>query len=98
MGMSTSVVGIRPADEHFKKMLAAYEACVAAGTEPPETVRAFFNDETPDPKGVVLRLGGMYSGNDPSVTVYHDDSSEGLEIDLSKLPKDIKIIRFINSW
>lgn len=100
MGMSTHVVGIRPADERFKKMLAAYEACVAAGIEPPKSVQEFFNDERPDPSGVIVDLGSYYNnnGNHASVQIWREDNRDGFEIELDKLPDGIKIVRFYNSW
>ncbi len=95
MSMSTSVVGFVPPDKKFKKMLAVYEACELAGVEIPKEVDTFFNGEIPDPSGVVISLSG---GEHPAVTAWNDDISEGFEVELDKLPKDIKVLRFYNSW
>lgn len=89
MGMSTHVVGFRPPDEKWKKMKAVWDACKVAKTEIPESVVDFFNGETPDPAGVEVEI----KAKDWSM-----DSASGYEIDLDKLPKDIKTIRFYNSW
>ena len=33
-----------------------------------------------------------------ALTEYRDGSSEGYELNVSKLPKEVKTIRFYNSW
>lgn len=91
MSMNTYVIGIRPPDEKFRKMLDAYKACSDAGIEPPDEVLDFFEGETPDPKGVHLEITSAESK-------WAEDAAEGIEVDLSKLPKDVSIIRFVNSW
>jgi len=93
MGMSTSVIGIRPSDDKFKKMYKAYMACEELGIEPPDIVRAFFENDTPDEKGVVVWLDEHICCQE-----YTNDYQQGYEVYLDKLPKDIKIIRFVNSY
>ncbi len=53
MSMSTHIVGFRPPNEKWKQMKAVYDACVKAEIDAPSEVRKFFNDEPPDPEGVV---------------------------------------------
>jgi len=96
MSMSTSVIGFIPPDEKFQKMLAAYQACIAAGTNPPKEVRDFFGDGDPDPAGLEIDL--VMKKYKDAVKPYHDEMEDGYEIDLRKLPADIKIIRVVNSW
>lgn len=93
MGMSSYVVGIKPPDDVWRRMKAAYEACEAAGVEIPDEVNRFFNDEAPDAAGVIEDLHGH-----PCVSKYAGDAAEGLEVDLKKLPPDITVLRFVNSW
>ncbi len=93
MGMSTHVIGFRPPDETWKKHKAVYDACIKAGVEVPKTTFEFFNYEAPDDGGVVVKLE-----QHQSVSTYNDESQSGYEVDISKLPKDIKTIRFYNSW
>lgn len=93
MGMSTHVVAIRPPDERWTQMKAVYDACAAAGLQPPDEVMDYFDGEEPDPKGVVLDL--VRSG---AVQDWSDDYSIGLEVRLAKLPPDVQILRFYNSW
>jgi len=89
MGMSTHVLGIRPPDEKWRKMKQVYESCIEMDVEIPPEVWKFFNDEEPDDKGVRVEIPHEDWG---------DESSEGLEIDVAKIPADVKIIRFYNSW
>jgi len=93
MSMSTRVIGIKPPDEKWRHMKAAYEACIKAQIPVPKEIDVYFDYEEPDPVGVVVDLHSH-----DSVRSYRDDASEGLEVDLKKLPKDITILRFVNSW
>lgn len=93
MGMSTHVVGIRRPDETWKKMKAVWDACRAAGVDPPDEVLEFFNHEAPDPAGIRVELEG-----NPCIQAYNDDMRQGFEVDISKLPKNVTSVRFYNSW
>ena len=92
MSMSTYVVGFKPADDKWKKMKAVWDACKAAETDPPEDVEKFFD--------------GQYPGDSPGMTVdicqaiteWGDEGSSGYEVDVTKLPKDVTVVRFFNSW
>lgn len=94
MGMSSSLVGVKPPDAKWKAMKAAWEACEAAGVEPPKEVADFFGGERPDPSGVVVIIR--------DTSAVHEfaphDAAEGFEVDLTKLPKDVTMLRFWNSW
>jgi len=89
MGMSTHVVGIRPPDEDWRKMKAAYDACAAAGLEPPEAVSRFFEWEEPDESGVVVEI---------PTRPFKAEMREGFEVDVDALPEGVKTIRFYNSY
>ena len=93
MGMSTHVVGFRPPDEKFQKMKAVWEACEKAGVRPPREVDDFFKGERPDENGVVVPIERSIC-----VREYKSDSEEGFEVDVTKLPPDVKIVRFYNAW
>lgn len=94
MGMSTNVAGIRPPDEKWKQMKAVRDACVAAGVAIPKDVDAFFNDETPDPSGVLLCQSDLGA----AVRKWEAQDRNGFEVDVTKLPPGVKIIRFWNRW
>lgn len=99
MGMSTHIVGFRPPDEKWEKMKAAYRACIDAGIDPPDEVDNFFQDNDPNGPGGEIRL--IDRGDNPKVEgvrKYSTDGSSGYEVDLERLPKNIRYIRFYNSW
>ena len=95
MSMSTSVVGIRQPDEKWKKMKAAWDACVDANVSPPKGVAEFFNHEPPDDDGIRVHLT---EGDNPVAKEWKDNSSDGYQIAIADLPKNITHIRFYNSW
>ncbi len=90
MGMSTHVIGYKPADEKYVKMETIYNACLEAGIEIPEEVEDYFEGEGPN--------GGIEVDIENSTSEWGDDSRQGFEIDLSKLNPDVKFLRFYNSW
>lgn len=88
--MMTKVTGFRPPDEEWKKMKAIWDSCKAGNVEPPELVQEFFNWCDPDPNGIDVEL---------PVTEWNDgESSEGLELKVKDIPKNVTVIRFSNSW
>lgn len=94
MGVSLHIEGIKPADSDFKKKYDAYKACISAEIPLPAELNSYFNYVPPDPLGVKVSL--RYSNDEAikaSITEYHGDYSGGYDIDLTKLPKDIKILR-----
>lgn len=93
MGMSSYVYGIKKADKKFKEMLEVYNTCKKAGVTIPKEVIEYFNDETPDEKGVIVDLS-----EHECFTEGGDDGRDFFNVDIDKLPKDIKIIRFVNSY
>jgi hypothetical protein len=97
MGMSTHVVGIKPPDETWKKMKKIWDSCLEADISPPPEVRNFFGGSPLDDAGVVVEERELRHQYD-AIEDYSADMSAGIEVDLTKLPKDIKIIRFYNSW
>jgi hypothetical protein len=92
MSMSTSVVGIKPPDDMWKKMKAVYEACEDANVPIPVEVAEFFEHDKPDELGVVVEIKGE------AIKEWSDDTEAGYEVDIEKLPKDVKVLRFYNSW
>lgn len=93
---SLHLVGFKPPDETWEKMRQVWNACIDAKVPVPRDVEKFFGGEHPDPAGVEVRLGHHYGydakTDHPCVTVL-EGTSMGLEIDVGKLPSDIKIIR-----
>lgn len=93
MSMSTSVVGFKPPDEKWKAMKAVYDACIAGKVRVPDEVQKFFNWCGPTEAGVVVELLKT-----DCVKAHHTDSESGFDVDVTKLPKDVTLVRFYNSW
>lgn len=92
MSMSTHVVGFRPADAKWNQMKTAYEACEAAGIPVPREVERFFDDEPPgDRPGAEVSIKG-------ALCEWSDTYRSGYEVDLTKLPPDVRILRFYNAY
>lgn len=92
MSMSTCVVGFRPADEAWKNMKSIWESCEAAGVEIPKEVLKFFDGKPPKDKP------GAEVSIKEAVRDWSDEYSQGFEVDLTKLPSNVKVLRFYNSW
>lgn len=93
MGMSTYIKGLRPPDEKWKKMKGVWDACEKAGIAAPDEVDDFFEWNAPDNRGIEINLEKFECVKD-----WRDKCSEGFEVDISELPKNITHIRFYNSW
>lgn len=96
MGMSTHVVGFAPPDATWRKMKAIWDSCQEAEIQCPPEVEKYFGGEPPDESGVTVEL--MYPKQHESVTEWSAEMCSGYEIDISKLPKHVKIIRVYNSF
>jgi hypothetical protein len=99
MSMSLHVEGFIPPDAKFQKMFEVYRACEKAGVDIPAEVDEFFNGETPDAAGVRVSLTSAKSDGESmykdAVKEYEGDEGMGYDVDLRKLPADIKILRFL---
>ena len=91
MGMSTHVIAFRPPDAQWQKMKAIWDACVAGNVDLPEQVSEFFDGEAPDAQGVKIDIRALL---DP----WQDNGDEGYELELARLPADVSVLRFYNSW
>lgn len=91
MSMSTWAKGICPPDRDWMKMKAVWDACDQAGVDLPKEVEDFFDGRPPDEKGVVIDIKD-------AIREWSADMQQGLEVDIHKLPKNVKIVRFVNCW
>ena len=73
-------------------MKQIWELCEAAEVPIPEGVMKFFDGEPPGDKP------GAEVSIKKAVKEWSNEYSEGYELDLSKLPRDVKVLRFYNSW
>lgn len=96
MGMSTHVVAFKPPNEKWRKMKEVWDACEKAGVQSPLEVTKFFEHDAPDEAGV--RIDQHELTRCGAVKEWGESSREGFEIDVSKLPPDVTVIRFYNSY
>lgn len=96
MGMSTHVKAFKPPDEKWQQMKAVWDACKTAGVELPREVGRYFEDTDPDPVGVEIDESTLV--NVGALDAWGDDQREGVQIDVTRLPKDVTVVRFYNSW
>lgn len=88
MGMSTHVIGFRPPDDAWKRHKAVWDSCNTANVVVPDATVAFFDYRGPDERGVEVEL---------TTEKYNTEGREGIEVDVSKLPPGLSIIRFYNA-
>lgn len=93
MGMSTYVKGFMAPDETWNLMKAIWDACNAAGVRTPDPVLKFFGYDYPFGQGKEVDLQKT-----DCCKKYSAESTSGFEIDVTKLPEGVKIVRFYNSW
>ena len=86
------VQGIVPPDEKYKKMEEIYNLCKVMRIEPPAEVQQFFRYQPPDPAGMALELGASV------MTPFNAEMQEGFDVQLDKLPPEIKILRVYISY
>lgn len=91
MSMSTYVVGFRPPDEKWRKMKAVWDACITADIPFPEGLEEFFGWSEPDERGIKISLENV-------AVKWSGEMRQGYEIELDKIPQNITVIRFVNSW
>ena len=96
MGMSMDIQGYRAKDTKWKKMEEAYKACRSAGIGIPKEIDEFFVGE--DPNYISAMVDGLTVDLGDAVTEIDEEMVEGYWVDITKLPKDIKILRFTNSY
>jgi hypothetical protein len=87
--MQTYIRAIIPADEKWKAMKAAWDACKAIKQDPPKAVLEFFDYDYPKADGKEIGLMPCHTTED-ALDIY--------EIDLKTLPENATKIRFYNSW
>lgn len=96
MSISTHIKGVRDLDGEFLKMVKVKEACEEASIDYPEEVKKYFKY----PKERVEYLKKLMEEIDITLSVSQkvDDYCDIFEVDLSRLPKEVKLIRFVNSY
>ena len=87
------VVGLRPVDDKWRAMKAAWDACELIGAPIPTKVYEFFDGVYPKSETVIeVEL-------DKSVYAkYNDDGQSGFDVDLRRLPDDVTMVRFFCAY
>lgn len=83
-------IGFVPPDETWLKMKAVYDACTRAGVAVPKDVEEFFGYKVPDDAGVQIEL--------PLTEWSEFEIGSGFELEVSKIPQHVKVIRFYEKW
>ena len=91
MSMSIHCIGFKPADDKWKKMKAVWDACHEARVKLPDEVDNFFEFDQPDEAGV--RVDEETLVDCGALSDWEDEDANGFELDVSKLPEDVTIIR-----
>lgn len=91
MGMDSYVKGLKQKTEEYEKKLNIYKSCEELEISVPKEILDFFDGEICE-EGIIVELPKE------AIREEYDDGIEFIEIDLSKLPKDIAKIRFVNSY
>lgn len=92
MSMSTYVQGLKPKTEEYEKKLNIYKSCEELNVSVPKEILDFFDGDVCE-EGIITEIPKG------AIKEYADDyCREFFEVDLTKLPKDIKKIRFVNSY
>jgi len=99
MGMSTHIKGIRDMDGKFKEMLDIKKFCDGKKVSYPKEVCEYFDGMEEESEEVIIEE--MFEVNiekTEAVTEFSGDMQQGFIVDVSKIPKDIKEIKFYNSF
>lgn len=91
MSQSLWINAYVPPDEKWQQMAKVYFACKEAKIDPPAEVEDFFEGGEPDEHGKEISLKGV-------AREYSADMHWGLEVDVDKIPKHAKVIRFYISY
>lgn len=91
MSMVSCIQGLKPKTEEYEKKLQIYKLCKEMNINPPREIEEFFDGEVCE-AGIITELPA------DALMEYGDDCREYFEVDLTKIPKDVTKIRFVNSY
>lgn len=84
--MPLEIVGIIPPDDKWIEMKAIWDACDKADVKIPKEVSEFFKVNDPEYAGTIIEL-------EEYCQLTHDGIKETHELDLLKIPKQVRTIR-----
>lgn len=98
MGMSTHIEAFMPdTDADFQKHKKILQMCLENEVSLPKETALYFGQEEPEEYLLDEKLSVSLKEN-VHYKDWSDESSQGYEVDLSKLPKGITKLRFYNNW
>jgi len=101
MGMSTHVIGIRSIEDNSKhdKLKKVKISCDEAGISYPDEVKDYFGDALDVvPEHFEESIIENTLSVDLPLVEYTNDGQDGYELEVNDIPKDVKTIRFYNSY
>jgi hypothetical protein len=90
MGMNVYALGFGTQTAQWKKSVRKYKELEYEGKDIPNELENFLGCDDPDETGPPMELGKCKSD-------WSDESTWGIEIDVSKIPEGVKTIRFVVS-
>jgi hypothetical protein len=96
--MSTHVTGVRDLDGQFARMIAAKLACEAAGVGYPQELRDYFGCSVADDESYHREEMESVDISAAIEKSHPHDAADAWTVDLSKLPEEVKAIRFCNRY
>lgn len=98
MGMSTHIIAFIPdTDETYQKHKKVLIACREAEVELPKATAEYFGYSYPEDCALEEKLQFKLQKG-VHYRPWSSDMQEGFEIDLENIPKEVKTIRFYNSY
>lgn len=93
MSESYHAYAIQALDDEAQNMADIWHSCTRGGIDVPDEVVDFFEGQGPDDAGRPVKLD-----DHECCSKYSDDMKTGLEIDMTKLPANVKKLRFFVSY
>ncbi len=100
MSMSTSVVGLRNLDIKFNDMIKLKKMCEKSKVSYPKELIEYFGKNNVGESEEYLKseMTEIEIEDEDFVSAWKAEMQEGFEIEVDKIPKEIKTIRFYNSY
>lgn len=96
MSMYTYVeFGKRP-DDKFKKYKEILNLCFETNVAPPQEVVNYFRNNNLDPEAD--NIWNQVGFDEEAIEANFEDGFDEIIVDVTKLPKDVTLIRFCNSY
>lgn len=98
MGMSTYVQAFRDMDGEFKRMMEIKKFCDERDVSYPVEVAQYFGSSISESEKYITEEMLQVKLPTSAIEEFRDDMREGIEINVANIPKEVKTIRFVNSY